>query len=131
MCDNDKEFRELFVKCKKCSRGAQLFHNPDAGCIKDGERGPVVPIVGPPDSNQFPGWVIVVCHQNTKCTKYNKFEFLTKDDFKSLSFRPLCPICKQKMEPERDNRGKGNYAYRCANDNSHCLLADCLPRWKK
>lgn len=128
MCD--KDICEDVVLCKKCTHGARLYHNPGGGCIKSGQGAPAVPFVGSPQSNEFFGWVVAVCkHQG--CTKSNKPEFLSEDGFKSLRFRPHCPGCRQEMEPERDCQGKGNYAYRCPNDNchSHRLLAEYLPVW--
>ena len=126
-----KDICEDVVLCK-CGHGARLYHNPPGGCIKSGQGSPAVPFVGSPQSNEFFGWVVAVCeHQG--CTKSNKPVYLSKDDFKSLRFRPYCSVCKQEMKPERDCQGKGNYAYECPNEScdSHCLLADCLHVWKE
>jgi hypothetical protein len=125
MCD--KNICEVNVICKKCGYRAQLYHNPDAGCIKDEATGRFVPVDGPPGSNQFPNWVVVVCqHKGCKLHDNKKFELFTKKDFKDLQFRPHCPICKQEMKPERDHNGKGDYAYRCSTENchSHFFLAE-------
>jgi hypothetical protein len=131
MCE--KEMCEKRVLCKKCGHGARLFHNPDTVVRKEGEHGPVVVIDGPPNSNTNPGWVVVVC-QYKGCKLYNKTdERFTEKEFINLKFRPLCPNCKQEMEPDRDDNGKGNYAYRCPKENchSHSLFAEYLPRLKK
>jgi len=130
MCD--KEICEEVVICKRCRHGARLYHHPGGGCIKSRQGAPAVPFVGSPHSDEFAGWVVAVCkHQG--CSHFNRPEFLSEDDFKSLRFRPHCPVCKQEMKPKRNCRGKGNYAYRCTNDNCDrdSLLADYLPIWNE
>ena len=120
-----KEPLERFVICKKCSRGAQLYHNPGGGCIKYSAGAPAKIFVGSPDLTNFYGWVISKC-KNKKCKNYAKPVPLSEHDFESLL--PLCcPECKQEMAPYRDNRGKGYYRYKCKNCQEDMLLADLLP----
>ncbi len=120
-----KEPLDIFVICKKCGHGARLYHNPAGGCIKSRTGAAAKMFVGSPDSTDFLGWVISKC-EHKKCKNYAKPTPLSEYDFKSLS-APCCPECKQKMNPDRDNRGKGNYCYRCENCQKHILLAGLLP----
>ena len=131
-----KKDLELFVICKKCRHGAKLYHG--GGGIKSREGGPTVPITGSPDPTQFLGWVVAVCKRQ-QCKNFNKLVFLSEDDFKSLN-PPCCPVCEEKMKPDRElsrinfnAQRKGNYFYRCENNDchSHILLADLLPDWKE
>jgi|TARA_B100001971_G_C17853501_1_gene364590 hypothetical protein len=126
-----KESLEVFVLCKKCQHGARLYHHPGGGAIKSCKGAHAVPFVGPPDSTEFFGWVVAVCKYQ-QCKNFNKPVPLPEKDFRSLA-PPCCRVCKKKMKPERLNQGKGNYSYRCENNDrhSHILLAECLPRWKE
>jgi hypothetical protein len=128
---NMKEPSEIFVICKKCGHGARLYHNPGGGVIKSCKGAPAVPVIGLPHSTKFFGWVVVVC-KHQKCKNFDKPVFLSEDDFKLLT-PPCCPVCKEKMKPDRDNQGKVNYYYRCEKDDCHLhiLLADLLPDWKE
>jgi hypothetical protein len=123
-----KEPSEIFVICKKCGHGAQLYHG--GGAIKSSKGAPAVPITGSSDQAKFFGWVVVIC-KHQQCKNFNKPVFLSEDEFKSLT-PPCCSVCKKKMKPERENQGKGNYYYRCENNDcdSDILLADLLPDWK-
>lgn len=116
---------DRFVICRKCGHGARLYHNPGGGCIKSGAGAPAKMFVGSPDLTNFFGWVISKC-ENKKCKNYDKQAPLSEPDFESL-LPPCCPTCKQKMAPYRDNRGKGNYHYKCKNCQEDILFAGLLP----
>ena len=126
-----KESSEVFVLCKKCQHGAQLYHHPGGGVIKSCKGAPAVPFVGSPDSTEFSGWVVTVCKYQ-QCKNYDKPDPLSEHDFKLLT-PPCFRVFKKKKKPERENQGKCNYSYRCYNNDchSHILLAERLPRWKE
>ncbi|MFC1739528.1 hypothetical protein ACFL1G_10860 [Planctomycetota bacterium] len=123
-----KEPLERFVTCK-CSHPARLYHDPRGGCIKANPEAAPKFFVGSPDSTDFWGWVISKCKRE-KCKNYDKPVPLSEDDFKEVP-PPCCPVCKHKMTPYRDNRGKGNYRYKCENEDCEedidILFADLLP----
>ena len=121
----------IIVLCKKCGHGAYLYHHPGGGVIKSCKGAPVVPFVGSPDSTEFLGWVVTVCKYR-QCKNFDKPVLLSEDDFKTID-PPSCCVCDKEMKPERMDQGKGNYFYKCENNdcNSHILLADRLPLWKE
>lgn len=124
------QHEDIFVICKKCEHGARLYHNPNGGCIKNGQSDVAIPTYGTRYSHPSNEWVDTVC-ENKRCKNYNKPEYLSKDDFESLRFHPNCTVCGKEMKKIRELQGKGNYAFECPNENchSHCLLADYLPVW--
>ncbi len=126
------QHEDIFVICKKCEHGARLYHNPNGGCITNGQSDVAIPTYSTRYSHPSNEWVDTVC-ENKRCKNYNEPVYLSKDDFKSLKFRPDCPVCQQEMKPVRDFQGKGPYAYICTDDNcqSHRLLADYLPVWNE
>lgn len=121
-----KEYLDRIVKCKKCGHGAHLYHDRGGGCIKSCKGASAVPFTGRPDSTPFLWWVVAVCKRK-ECKNLDKPVPLSENEFRDL-MPPPCPVCKQIMKPDRDGNGKGDYIYRCENNNCKSLpLAGLLP----
>ena len=122
-------YLDRFIKCKKCSHGARLYHDPSGGCITSCKGAPAVPFTGSYNLSEPTNWVFAVCKREN-CKDFNKLVFLSEKDFYELK-PPLCHKCENKMKPERERQETGDYAYMCENDDCHVYFrfTELLPDW--
>jgi hypothetical protein len=121
MCDKDF-LKANIVICEKCSHEARLCRNPNVGVRKLCKGAPAIVFNSKNPSPEFFWWVSKVC-KTISCSKFNKPVTLSDKEFKSLN-PPNCPVCKQKMKPDKDTQ---SYFYKCETCGKIKPLADLLP----